>query len=185
MTTTETTANPSGNYDNVAVALHWIIVLFIVGLVTSAQIAEGLQGPQRGMILGWHKAGGVIVLGLVVLRLLWRITHPAPQPIKTSPALDMIANVVHRVFYLLLLAMPIAGLCMSFYYGRGVDLLGIPPLFEKNVELAKTFGAAHGMIMNAILALVLLHASAALWHHYARHDGTLARMVPWLRRSAN
>ena len=185
MTTTDSTASSSGNYDSVAIALHWIIALFIIALVTSAQIAGGMEGPQRGAILGWHKAGGVIVLCLVLLRSLWRITHPAPEPIKTSPVLDTIANVVHRVFYLLLLAMPISGILMSFYFGRGIDLLGIPPLLEKNVELAKTFGAAHGMIMNAILALVLVHVSAALWHHYGRRDGTLARMVPWLRRSAN
>ncbi|MCK7474948.1 MAG: hypothetical protein MZV49_18675 [Rhodopseudomonas palustris] len=48
MTTTDSTASSSGNYDSVAIALHWIIALFIIALVTSAQIAGGMEGPQRG-----------------------------------------------------------------------------------------------------------------------------------------
>lgn len=211
MTTIDTNARSHKDYDGVAIALHWIIALFIVTLFTSGQIAEALPRTDvtRGLVLNWHKAGGVIVLGLILLRSLWRVTHAAPQPIKTSPAIDTTANVVHRLLYLLLLLMPITGLGMSLAAGRGIDLLGIPPLldsleagtkalsglvgidligtapFKETMQpVAKAFGAAHGILVKVLLALVLLHTLAALWHQYVRHDATLGRMVPWLRKPA-
>jgi cytochrome b561 len=211
MITIDTNARSHNAYDGVAISLHWIIALFTITLLVSGQIAEGLPRTDatRGLILNFHKAGGVIVLGLVLLRSLWRVTHAAPQPIKTSPALDTTANVVHRLLYLLLLLIPITGLGMTFGFGRGVDLLGIPPMldtieagikaltgfvgidllgtapFKETVApIAKGFAAAHGIIVKVMLGLVLLHTLAALWHQYFRHDATLGRMVPWLRKPA-
>lgn len=181
MTTIESTGKAAVGYDGVSVALHWIIALFIVVLFVGGQFHEALPQAQRGMVMDWHKAGGVVVLALVLLRTLWRVTHPAPELIHTSRLLDITAKAVHGLLYLLLIAMPVTGLAMVIAAGRGVTLLGIPPLMEKSPELAKAFSNAHGVIINAILALVLLHVVAALWHQYFRHDGTLARMAPWLR----
>jgi cytochrome b561 len=98
---------------------------------------------------------------------------------------------------------------MTFGFGRGIDLLGIPPQLD-NIEaairgvsglvgvdllgatpfkdtiapIAKVFAAAHGIIAKLLFSLVLLHTVAALWHQYFRHDATLGRMVPWLRKPA-
>lgn len=186
MTTFDTNARSHNDYDGVAIALHWIIALFIVALLICGQYAEGLPRTDatRGLILNWHKAGGVIVLGLVVLRSLWRLGHPAPQPIKTTPFTDTTANVVHRLIYLLLLLIPISGLGMTFAFGRGIDLLGIPPLMQKIEPVAMAFAGGHGILTKVLFALVLLHTLAALWHQYIRRDATLGRMVPWLRKPA-
>jgi len=211
MTTIDTHGRTHNDYDGVAISLHWIIALFVVTLLVSGQIADELPrtDEMRGLILNWHKAGGTIVLGLVLLRSLWRITHAAPQPIKTSPALDTTANVVHRLLYLLLLLIPLTGLGMAFGSGRGIPVLGIPPLLD-DIEamtraltgfvgldllgtapfkdtmapIVKGFAAAHGIIAKVLMALILLHTVAALWHQYFRHDATLGRMVPWLRKPA-
>ncbi|BAS00744.1 cytochrome b [Blastochloris viridis] len=177
----------------------------VVGLFTSAQIAEGV-GDQikqlqalasdpavaeqikglmadRGNLMGVHKAIGVVVFGLVVLRLVARLAIGVPEPVSGSPILGLLAKAAHGLLYVLLIVMPASGFLMSMYAGRGVDLLGIPPLLEKNIELAKQFGAIHGLTMNVILLVVLFHAAAALWHHYVQKDETLGRMVPWLRRA--
>ncbi|HEY0327463.1 MAG TPA: cytochrome b [Rhodopseudomonas sp.] len=180
MTTIESSKTSVG-YDGVSVGLHWIIALFLVVLFVGGQFHEALPQAQRGVVMDWHKAGGVVVLALVLLRTLWRVTHPAPELIKTSPLLDTTAKAVHGLLYLLLIAMPVTGLAMVIAAGRGVTLLGIPPLMEKSPELAKAFSNAHGLIIDGILVLVFVHVVAALWHQYFRHDGTLARMAPWLR----
>jgi cytochrome b561 len=207
----DTNARSHNAYDGVAISLHWIIALIVVALLISGQIADELPktDQMRGLILNWHKAGGAIVLGLVLLRSLWRITHAAPQPIKTSPALDTTANVVHRLLYLLLLLIPLTGLGMTFGSGRGIPVLGIPPLLDSLetmtravtdfvgldllgatplkdtlVPVVKGFAAAHGIIAKVMMAVILLHTVAALWHQYFRHDATLGRMVPWLRKPA-
>jgi cytochrome b561 len=98
--------------------------------------------------------------------------------------IDLAAKAAHVALYALLIVMPVSGFLMSMYAGRGVDLLGIPPLLTPVPELAKQFSAVHGFTMNLILLVVLLHAAAALWHHYVRRDATLGRMVPWLRGQA-
>jgi cytochrome b561 len=193
-------------YNSPAILLHWVIFLLVIGLFTSGQIAEGI-GEQikalqataadpaiaeqikglmadRGQLMGIHKATGVIVFCLVALRLIARLAIGVPEPVATSPIVGLLAKAAHGLLYVALIVMPASGFLMSMYAGRGVDLLGIPPLFEKNVELAQQFGAIHGLTMNVILLLVLLHAAAALWHHYVQKDETLGRMVPWLRKSA-
>jgi cytochrome b561 len=167
-----------------AVTLHWVIFLAIIALFTIAQIAESLPRAERGPWMDWHKAGGLCVLSLVVLRLLWRAVRGAPPLIKTTPVLDFIAKSTHHLLYLLLIAMPLTGFAMTVSAGRGVALLGIPPLMAKSESLAEGFEAAHGAIFIAVLVLVALHAAAALWHQYVRHDSTLGRMVPWLRTKA-
>ena len=65
--------------------------------------------------------------------------------------------------------------------GRGVTLLGIPPLFEANKQLGGFLHEAHETIFVVTLAVVAIHVIGALWHQYVRHDSTLGRMVPWLR----
>ncbi|KAA5602105.1 cytochrome b [Blastochloris sulfoviridis] len=203
MTTTNSAGTSAPGYDGVAVVLHWLIFFMVVGLFTSAQIAEGIGDQikqlqslgtdpegvkalmgQRMQLMGMHKAGGVIVFALVAARLFWRATRGVPAPVETSPMIDLAAKAAHVALYALLIVMPVSGFLMSMYAGRGVDLLGIPPLLTPVPELAKQFSAVHGFTMNLILLVVFLHAAAALWHHYVRRDATLGRMVPWLRGQA-
>jgi cytochrome b561 len=203
MTTFSSANTDSAGYNGPAILLHWVIFLLVVGMIASGMTAEGLEEQikqlaadpmaaaqvkeltaSRIQLLGMHKAVGVIVFVLVALRLVARLVIGVPEPLASSPILAMLAKAVHGLLYISLIIMPVSGFLMSMYAGRGIDLLGIPPLFEKNIELAKQFGAIHGLAFNAVLLLVLLHVVAALWHHYVQKDGTLGRMVPWLRKTA-
>jgi cytochrome b561 len=199
MTTDTSTSTPS-TYDGFAIILHWLVFLGVLALFASVQVIERLpRGDATRMVLtDYHKIGGLVVLALVLLRILWRTVRGAPPLVPTTPVTDFIAKASHGLLNLLLLAMPLSGLAMTAAAGRGIAALGIPsvldklnqvtalvglPLLEKSESLAKQLHEAHGMIFLAILALVLIHAAAALWHHYIRHDATLGRMVPWLRRA--
>jgi cytochrome b561 len=199
--TTDTSTSPRANYDGVAISLHWLVFLGVLALFASVQVIERLPrgDATRMMLTDAHKLGGLIVLALVLLRILWRAIRGAPELVPTNPVTDFIAKASHGLLNLLMIAMPLSGLAMTAAAGRGIAALGIPsvldklnqvtalvglPLLEKSESLAKQLHEAHEMIFVAILALVLLHAVAALWHHYIRHDATLGRMVPWLRKQA-
>jgi len=185
MTTTsiEPADNRPGEYGAFAVSLHWVIFFAIIALFALVNYAGSLDkaDPMRGAVMDWHKAIGVIVLGLAALRIVWQRVHGAPALVPTTRVTDILARISHGLLYLLLLALPITGLGMVLSAGRGITLLGIPPLMAPSKELAGLFHEAHEVIFVTSLAVVAIHIVAALWHHYIRHDPTLGRMVPWLR----
>jgi cytochrome b561 len=183
-TTTDTAETNSANYSSFAVVLHWAIFLCVIALFASAQYAETLPRPERGAVMDWHKTGGLIVLALAAIRIVWRLLAGAPELVPTSPITDKLAKASHGLLYLLLIALPLSGLAMTLSAGRGIALIGLPPLMEKSEQLSGAMHATHEIIFYVSLAIVAVHAVAALWHHYIRHDATLRRMVPWLRGRA-
>ncbi|NVN86116.1 MAG: cytochrome b [Rhodopseudomonas sp.] len=188
MTTTniETANKRPSEYGAFAVTLHWVIFFAIIALVALVNYAGSLDktDPMRGTVMDWHKAIGVIVLGLAALRILWQRVHGAPDLVPTTRVTDVLARISHGLLYLLLLALPASGLAMVLTAGRGVTLLGIPPLMAPSKEWAGLAHNIHEVIFVTSVAVVGIHVIAALWHQYIRHDATLGRMVPWLRGKA-
>src|ERR1700759_5490543 len=98
------------HYSRTAIALHWVIAALILVNLALGLFHEDFSKPVRAGMMVYHKAIGMTVLGLTILRLAWRLT---PRP----PALDAamkrwemgLARTVHWLFYLLLLAMPATG----------------------------------------------------------------------------
>ncbi|AVT81356.1 cytochrome b [Rhodopseudomonas palustris] len=181
-TTLDTADKRPAQYGALAVLIHWLIFFAVIALFASMQYAHGLEktDPLRGTLYGWHKAIGTLVLGLGVVRILWIKIHGAPDLVPSPRITEVIARISHGLLYLLLLAVPITGLGMTLFSGRGVDLLGIPPL-AKNDAIAGALHAAHEPLFLLTAIVVLIHVIGALWHQYFRHDATLGRMVPWLR----
>jgi len=73
------------------------------------------------------------------------------------------------------------GLLNTNARGRRVDFyfLGeLPPVVGPDKILAKLAMAAHELVAYLILALVALHAAAALFHHFVRRDDVLNAMLP-------
>jgi cytochrome b561 len=183
-TTLDSAAKRPSEYGAFAVTLHWVIFLAVIALFVLVQYAHTLDkaDPLRVTVMDWHKAIGVIVLGVAALRLIWQKVRGAPELVPTSRLTDILAKASHGLLYLLLLALPATGLAMVLSGGRGVTLLGIPPLFAPSKELSGIFHSVHETLFVITLAIVAIHFAAALWHHYIRHDATLGRMVPWLRK---
>jgi cytochrome b561 len=99
-------------------------------------------------------------------------------------SLDFVAKAIHRLLFPLLIAMLLAGLGSVLAASGGLSLPGIPRLLGQTEQLAKSLASAQHMILVAILAVVSLHAAAALWRRHFRHDATLGRIVSWLRGRA-
>src|SRR5688500_10249958 len=95
-------------YDRVATALHWIIALLVfVMLALGFYMVEVPRlTPLRGSLFNLHKSIGLLVLALMIVRTGWRMTH-RPPPLEGLGAWNAkVANAVHVLLYLLLLAQP-------------------------------------------------------------------------------
>ena len=97
------------------------------------------------------------------------------------------ARVTHLLFYVLMVAVPLAGLGLHSAFGKGkpVSLFGLVDFPALPVGSDKPtiglFHELHEVTATAMLVLFALHVAAALKHQFLDRDGTLARMVPFLR----
>lgn len=180
----DTTATLAARYSRGAVILHWLIALLIAFNFVAAWISEDMPKEQAMQVMANHKAVGITVLLLTMVRIVWRLTH-RPPPLADSLAAWEVAlsKVVHFLFYVLMLGIPLAGWAMhsAASGGQPVSLFGIvnfPGLpFAQNKDLAHTFGGAHEAQATLLLVLLAIHVAGALKHRFVDRDANaLARM---------
>ena len=174
------------HYTGVAVVLHWLLALLILGsFVVGTYMVELDLSPWKLKVYSWHKWSGVTIFLLVALRLAWRVTHRPPGLPATMPEWQRHAAAIsHALLYLLMFAVPVSGWLMSSAAGFPVVYFGVfqlPDLVAKNKELFELMKSVHYVLNKALLVLVLLHVVAALKHHFVDRDDVLRRMVPLLK----
>jgi cytochrome b561 len=172
-------------YSRTAIALHWFIALLITaGFTLGATMTDLHMSPRKLRLYSYHKWIGITVLGLVVIRLIWRLTHAVP-PDEPMPRWQRIAaHSTHWLLYLLMIATPIFGWLYSSASGYPVvylKLWQLPDLVSKNKELADQLVQVHAFLAWTLFCVVLLHAAAAFKHHFFDRDATLRRMLSWRR----
>lgn len=170
-----------------AVLLHWVLGLALVGLfVVGNYMADLPFSPSRLKLYNWHKWAGMLILFLSGLRLLWRITHPAPPlPAALSAAMPQwqyrAYHATHVALYALFFIVPLVGWAYSSAAGFPVVLFGVLPLPDwvgADKALAEAIKPWHAASAWALAVLVVLHVAAALKHHFIDKDGLLDRMRP-------
>jgi cytochrome b561 len=143
--------------------------------------------PSRIRLFNWHKWAGVSILLLSAFRLGWRWTHRVPQlPVSLGAAQKIAAQWTHRSMYLLFFLIPLSGWAYSSAAGFQVVWFGkipLPDFVPVDKEIAAFFQQTHAILSYAIAALVVLHAAAALEHHFLRRDSVLTRMLPAAARA--
>ena len=175
--------NDETAYGALAQGFHWLIFALIVALFAIGWYMEDLPlGPDKIKIYNLHKSIGVLVLSLAVLRLLWRfITPPPPLPSGMADWERRAAAASHVMLYLLIFAQPVIGILHSNAANFPVVVFGsltLPAVIGPSEALKKALGAAHYWGSWAILGMVVLHAGAALRHHFVVKDDVLRRMLP-------
>ncbi len=175
----------SARYTRTAVLLHWLLALLLLGLLGVGWYMSGLPfSPQRLKLYNWHKWAGITVLVLSVLRLLWRLSHPAPPlPAPMAQAMPRWQHGAHHgthlALYGLFFVVPLLGWAYSSAAGFPVVLFGVLPLPDwvgADKALAEAIKPFHALAAYSLLALVLLHVAAALKHQWVDKDGLLERM---------
>jgi len=173
-------------YSATAIALHWLVALMLLCSATLGLYMADLQlSPIKLKLYSWHKWLGVTIFLVAAGRLFWRLTHPAPALPATVPAWQRRAAALsHALLYALLFVIPVSGWLMSSALGVQVVYFGVlplPDLVEKDLALGERLKLAHLALNLTLLALVLLHAAAALKHHFLDRDEVLHRMLPAVR----
>ena len=132
----------------------------------------------------WHKSDGLVILGLALLRIAWRLADPAPPLPAGMPRWERrAARANHLLLYLALILIPVTGLALVSASPLEVPTLAfglvyVPPLpLPRDEALEATLIALHGALAFAALALVGVHVAAALRHHFVLRDGLLGRMM--------
>ena len=172
-----------GQYGRTAIALHWLTALLLVCSFTIGLSMVGLPlSRQKLQWYAWHKWIGITVFLVTCLRVAWRATHAAPDPLGAMPPWQRRASVlVHDTLYLLLLVIPLSGWIYSSSTGVQVVYLGViplPDLVPKDRELARMLLILHLTLNFALFSLVCVHTAAALKHHFFDRDTVLTRMLP-------
>ena len=183
----ESTGPNAVRYKPIVVWIHWITALFVVAqVVIGFTFANMPRGPERMEVFTWHKTIGATILVLALLRLAVRLLNPPPPYPSDFPKWERFFAVWnHRLFYVLLIALPLTGLLAVS--GRaedglvplkfGLALPAVPGVPEEN-----GFGGVHEVLVFTTLALLVLHIGAALKNQFASSSDEADRMPPFRGR---
>ncbi|NMM25785.1 MAG: cytochrome b [Glaciimonas sp.] len=171
-------------YSKTAMVLHWLIAILIISSFALGLTMTDIPGitPTKLKYFSWHKWLGVTILGLVCLRLLWRLSHAAPTyPTSMAAWQQKAASGLHGLLYFLILTIPLSGYFYSLAAGVPVVYLGAIPLpvfIAPDPELKVLLKTVHYALNMTLLAAVGLHILAALKHHFIDRDHIFKRILP-------
>lgn len=164
-------------YGAVAIAVHWVSALAIGGLLASGfQAAGTVDVSAKSALLRVHAVMGGCVLLLTLIRLAWwRFADRRPALPSERGWQTAAASIVHALFYAVVFVMVISGIRMFVLWDLG------PLLFSGEFGALPKMPPApprvvHGVGARLMVALVVVHVGAALYHQVFRRDRLLARM---------
>jgi cytochrome b561 len=194
--------NGVSRYTKTAVILHWLIAIGIFAMFALGWFMTELpkEAPKQSAydVFNWgiytwqmaepvsprtfyfnlHKSLGVTLLALILIRILWRISHKPPAYLSSLQAWERkLATGTHHLLYLLMIALPLSGLVMSAYSKYGVKWFGIP--FIKGLDdnaMREFYLEIHEALGIVVLLFVALHIAGALKHKLIDKDDTMKRM---------
>ena len=153
-------------YSTIQIALHWLIVVAVLFQLVFGEsmtnVVDALENgatPDAGdlQLSSAHIWVGIAILGLLVIRLAIRLLMGAPEVIGEPGLATRAASAMHWLFYALLVIVPVTGLLAKY--------IGDP------------WGDIHTIGKPVFIVLIILHAAAALYHHFIMKDETLVRML--------
>lgn len=182
---TESTGPVAVRYRKIVMWIHWITAILVVMQVyigfTFHDLPRGT--PERAFVFGWHKTWGVLILLLALARLAVRLMNPPPPfPSDYPQWRRLIAVWNHRLFYLLLIALPLTGLAAVSGRAEGgwVPLqLGLSVPAIPGIPKENEFHEVHELLVWVTLALLALHVTAALYNQFVYQGSVAGRMWPF------
>lgn len=179
----ETSGRMAMRYRPVVAWIHWIsAALILVQIWLGFQFGDYPRGSaERTFFFNWHKSIGVLILLLAVVRIAVRLRNPPPPYPDTMARWERLLAVwSHRLFYVLIVALPLTGLMAVSRGGAMTDLVG-GLRFPTIPDLAGLH-EAHEPLAFAMIGLLVLHVAGAIKHQVVDRDATAGRMPPFSRR---
>ncbi len=185
-------------YTHIAMLLHWTIALLIIvnisfGLTASLLPASILSDTDARVVVDMHKSIGITVLGLAILRVLWRLMHRPPPLPSVFPGWEKTtAHAAHIALYVLIFALPLSGWmhdsAWSDAASHPMHLFGVVPWprisFLMHLDpglkeqLHTQLGTLHTACGYALYVVLALHILGALKHQWIDRHPVLERMLP-------
>jgi len=170
--------NTINNYGRFSIGLHWLTALLIVAMIPLGILTEHEVDPAyRLRFLQYHAFLGMTLFGLVFLRLIWRMTNPTPTlPSDMNRFEKAVARTVHMLLLTVMVVLLISGAMTLVLSGAFNAVLG------EQFDLPADFHVypqriVHGIAAICLIALIVLHAGAAFYHHYVKKDDVMLRML--------
>lgn len=175
--------NSSTRFGLIAVFLHWLVALAVIGL-----FVLGLWMTDLNYYHSWyhrapalHKSLGLLLTLIVLLRLFWRLLNTDPDPEPGMVVWEILAaRVMHWTLYGIMLCLFLSGYLISTADGRGIavfDWFEVPATLSGLENQEDIAGDWHRWLAYTLIGLTVLHTLAALKHHFYNRDRTLLRML--------
>jgi len=163
--------------------MHWAMGGSVLACVAFVQLAQRSKGKAKGEYMFYHKSFGTLAAGMLMPRLGLRMLTRAPPSFSTNTAQRLLAQASHGAMYGFLCLMPITGVTMGYYGGKGLPFFytTLPGAEEKNGKLAGQAFKLHKQAGWYMEMLLLGHIGAAGFHTMAGHK-ILGRIVPGLAK---
>lgn len=168
-------------YGIVSKILHWLIAAVVIGNLIAGLLLDDMAMPGKMTVILWHKSVGVLVLALMLVRLGWRSNQGFPKFPDALPRWQQqLARFVHLAFYPVLILMPVVDWLLSSAAGYPVMFFGLfslPAIWEKDKAWAEIFSGTHSALGYVIIAMLVAHIGAALYHHFIEKQKIIKRML--------
>ncbi len=175
-------ADDGTNYDNVAIALHWMTALLVVVQFALAVTWDYFPRPTQESMQAVHVSLGVLLTAVILVRITWRLIPGHQVPTLEAGWVRFASKGVHYLLYLLLIAQASTGFLLRWSQGHPVSFFGLfaipSPLGVVDKGARQQIHGLHEKIGWAIVIIAFAHALAALYHHYVLKDRVLRRMLP-------
>jgi cytochrome b561 len=173
---------------------HWLFVLLLLAQVPAgiAMVVPAVNGDFENLpgvdqstidsLYVLHKGLGAVLLVVVLLRLVWRLTHKAPPLPASMPELERrLAGWTHAGLYFLMVLSAASGYVHVIGLGFPIEwanALGVPPLLPKMPGIAVASSFIHRFTNYFLIGFVGVHVAEVMRHHWVLGDGMLGRMWP-------
>jgi cytochrome b561 len=177
-------------YTKTAIVLHWVIAVLMICNVLLIWLVDYFPEEWGRPVIDTHKSIGVSVLGLALMRILWRVSHRPPElEVKTNKE-KLAAHLAHGMLYVLMVAIPLSGWLHDsawkaaaehpmqwfglFEWPRIAFIMNKDPVVKEHLH--DIFGNIHSLLGWVLCALFVLHVAGALKHQFVDKQRQLQRM---------
>ncbi len=175
--------NTLSHYGWITISLHWLVAVTVIGLFSLGywMVDLGYYDPWYKQGPDLHKSIGILLFIVMIMRVVGRYFQIRPKALNSHTHVEKkIGNIVHVFLYSALFVLMISGYLISTADGRAIEvfnLISLPSLGELFTDQEDLSGIVHKYLAYALMVTVILHALAALKHHFIDRDNTLLRML--------
>lgn len=174
--------NSQNRFGLIAIFLHWLVAIAILGLFAVGwyMVELSYYDALYNTLPDIHKSIGMLLVPVFLFKIFWTWYSPPPPPLVKSPLERIGARLMHVLLLLLIGVILFSGYLIPTAEGAPIDVFGwfsVPAGITSIPAQEDLAGVVHEYSSYALIALVVLHALAALKHHFINRDNSLRRML--------